>query len=105
MSDPILKKIIARLDRLEAEVFGRKRGRAGRKAEEYKGAKGGILLLVSKNFLAKRRTAQEVKKEMEKDGYDYRIAVVQTALNRLSIKTGPLTVSSEGGKKAYVKRK
>ncbi|KKS81879.1 MAG: hypothetical protein UV58_C0015G0013, partial [Candidatus Wolfebacteria bacterium GW2011_GWC1_43_10] len=74
--------------------------------KEFKGPKGGILLLLSRGYFSSRKTATEITAELKKSGYDYRRQVVQTALNRLSKNMGPLTTGvKEGGKKAYVKRK
>lgn len=63
------------------------------------------MLLLNQKFFDKRRTAPEVKTELKKNNYDYRIQVVQTALNRLSKIKGLLTACREEGKKVYVKRK
>lgn len=71
----------------------------------YAGPKGGILLLVKKGFLKSKNTASVVKNELEKEGYVYKIQVVQTALNRLSSSKGPLVKIDENGKKTYVERK
>ena len=102
----VLKSILTRLDRLEKTVFGHgKKKTTVKKPVEFKGPKGGITLLISRGFLNRRKQAPEVRGELEKSGYDYRIQVVQTALNRLSKNKGPLTTLTENGKKVYVKRK
>ena len=94
------------MDRLEKAVFSSGKKKISTvKQDEFSGPKGGILFLVSKGFLNKRKTAPEVKSELEKNDYDYRIQVVQTALNRLTKNKGPLTTLSINGKKVYVKRK
>lgn len=103
-----IKNILLRLGKLEKELLPVKKqtAKAGdKKPEGFTGPKGGILLLISKGHLNKRRTAPDVKKELQKNDYDYRIQVVQTALNRLSKNKGPLTALTESGKKSYVKRK
>ena len=106
MNQKTIKNILTRLDRLEKAVFGSgKKKTATGKQTEFSGPKGGILLLISKGFFNKRRTASEVRNELEKNDYDYRIQVVQTALNRLTKNKGPLTTLTVGGKKVYVKRK
>lgn len=106
MNEKTTKNILTRLDRLEKAVFGSgKRKIPAVKQEEFSGPKGGILLLVSKGFLNKRKTAPEVKNELEKNDYNYRIQVVQTALNRLTKNKDPLTTLTVSGKKVYVKRK
>lgn len=71
----------------------------------YAGPKGGILLLIKKGFLKSKNTASVIKNELEKEGYVYKIQVVQTALNRLSNSKGPLVKIDENGKKTYVGRK
>lgn len=106
MNEKLLKNILSRLERLEKATFGhRKKNIPENKPEKFEGPKGGVLLLISKGVLNKRRTAPEIKIELKKQDYDYRIQVVQTALNRLSKNKGPLTAFLDGGKKVYVKRK
>ena len=106
MNEKTLKNILVRLERLERAIFGSdKKNPSQNKPEKFEGPKGGVLLLISKGVLNKRRTAPEIKIELKKYDYDYRIQVVQTALNRLSKNKGPLTAFLEGGKKVYVKRK
>jgi len=105
MGKKVIQNITARLERLEKVVFGHKAHAVQKEQRGLKGPKGGILLLISRKFMDKSRTAQEVREELKKKRYSYRIQVVQTALNRLSIKIGPLTAALEGGKKVYVKRK
>lgn len=106
MNEKLLKNLLARLERLEKAVFGsRKKNVPKNKPEKFEGPKGGVLLLISKGILNKRRTAPEIKIELKKHDYDYRIQVVQTALNRLSKNKGPLTAFLEDGKKIYIKRK
>jgi len=106
MDEKTAKNILARLGRLEKAVFGSGKNKAAaKKPEEFSGPKGGILLLITKGFLNKRKTAPEVRDGLEKNDYDYRIQVVQTALNRLTKNKGPLTTLTVDGKKVYVKRK
>lgn len=106
MNNKTTKSILTRLDRLEKAVFQSGKNKAvAKKQGNFSGPKGGILLLISKGFLNKRKTAPEVRDELEKNNYDYRIQVVQTALNRLTKNKGPLTTLTVSGKKVYVKRK
>ncbi|MBI4243212.1 MAG: hypothetical protein HY606_03900 [Planctomycetes bacterium] len=106
MNEKILKNILVRLERLEKANFGsEKKNIPKNKLKKFEGPKGGILLLVAKEVFNRRRTVPEIKVELKKYGYDYRIQVVQTALNRLSQNKGPLTAFLEGGTKVYVKRK
>ncbi len=107
MDKKIIKEISSRLDRLERAVFGagRVRNSAEPTKKSYKGATGGIRLLVVKGFFRQAKTAPAVKNELEKKGYFYRIQVVQTALNRLSGRRGPLSAFEENSRKVYVERK
>lgn len=99
-----LETILKRLDKLEAAVFSSAQA-VPKKLMDFGGAAGGIKFLLKKGFFSKKRAAAEVKQELEQHGYHYAIAVVQTALNRASVKSGPLTSLKESGKKMYVARK
>jgi len=99
-----LKNLTARIKKLEKTVYGSKKSKA-LPTGKFEGPKGGVLLLISKNYLNKKRTAREVMTELEKNDYHYRIQVVQTTLNRLSSTKGPLTALNANGHKIYVKRK
>lgn len=106
MNDKIIEKILLRLHRLEKVVFSTGRDRKSEKPQkDFTGATGGIRLLISKSFFKQGKTAPVVKSELEKRGYFYRIQVVQTALNRLSERSGPLSAFKKDGKKMYVERK
>jgi hypothetical protein len=104
MDDKALKAIGLRLERLEKTVFGA-RGKSGRRPQRLTGAAGGTRLLISKGFFKQARTAPAVKAELDKNGYIYRISVVQTGLNRLSGRSGLLVAFKKDGKKMYVERK
>jgi hypothetical protein len=105
-SEQAIQKIIARLTRLERAVF-RKKAKQPPTAqkEDFAGPSGGARLLISKNFFKAKRTLRDVRKALGKNDYHYGSAQIQTALNRLSTRTGPLAASTEGGKKVYVRRK
>ena len=95
-----------RLERLEKAVFGTQKERKHKLlSADFAGPSGGARLLISQNFFKTKRTVADVKSALEKNDYHYVSAVIQTTLNRLSIRTGPLASSKEGGKKVYVKRK
>jgi hypothetical protein len=96
--------IIGRLEKLEKAVFGAGT-KAPKTAGDFKGIAGGIRFLQTKSLFTKKRTAAEVRTELEQHGYHYPIAAVQTALNRASVKNGPLTAFRENGVKVYVTRK
>jgi hypothetical protein len=102
-----IKEILTRLERLEKVVLTRAKEKIAvvAKKENFSGAKGGLLLLVSKGYFSQRRSATEVKSELMKNEYDYSIQVVQTALNRLAKGKGELVAMKSEGKKVYVKRK
>jgi len=104
--EEINKDLYTRLEKLESLVGAGKRAKVKESDNKnFSGAKGGMLLLISKGFFSKKRNAPEVKAELDKLEYFYNIQVVQTTLNRLSNKTGPLTAMTDKGKKVYVKRK
>lgn len=111
MDDKVLdqiQQIKKRIDKLESAVFSnkyREKATVPDGIEKYIGPKGGILLLIQKGFLKTIRTASDIKKELEKERYVYKIQVVQTALNRLSSSKGPLVKIDDKGKKSYVERK
>jgi hypothetical protein len=104
MDEKTLKTIGLRLERLEKAIFGAG-GKGGRRSQRFTGASGGTRLLISKGFFKQPRTAAAVKAELEKNGYVYRISVVQTGSNRLSGRSGPLSAFKRDGKKVYVERK
>src|SRR5262245_44577726 len=85
--------------RLEKTVFGGSANPKPAKHTNFKGATGGVQLLISKGFFKKAKTAPDVKTELGKNDYVYRIQVVQTSLNRLSKRSGPLSAHKEGSKK------
>jgi hypothetical protein len=107
MDEKRLKTIEQRLDKLEKAVFGPKPKTAKPKAgkEEYSGLKGGLLFLVSRDFFKTKRALATITKELEKHGYHYQAGAIQTTLNRLSKRSGPLTSLKEGGHKVYVRSK
>ena len=103
----VIEKLLGRIERLERAVFGSGKKHAKKQNTEaiFKGPSGGIQLLLSKGFFKQPRTAATVKDEITKHGYFYRRQVVQTALNRLTNRDGPLAGFKKDGKKVYVVRK
>jgi hypothetical protein len=100
------QEINARLARLENAVFGRKVEQAPSAQKEiFVGPSGGVRLLIPRRFFKTKRNLGEVKKALAKNDYLYGAAQIQTALNRLSKRAGPLATSKERGKKVYVRRK
>jgi hypothetical protein len=104
MDEKTLKSIASRLERLEKAVFGGE-GKSVQRLVRFTGAAGGTRFLLSKGFFKQARTAPAVKAELDKNGYVYRISVVQTGLNRLSGRGGLLVAFRKDGKKVYVERK
>lgn len=109
INQQLLGNLEQRIRKLEKAVFPKgdkeKNKVFSRASILGKGPKVGILQIISGNFLNSRKTAVEVKDKLLEKGYDYRIQVVQTTLNRLSNRNGPLTAFKVNGKKLYVKRK
>lgn len=101
-----IKNILDRLAKLEKEVFTAKQTlKVKEKTKNFSGAKGGILFLISKNYFNQQHSAPDVKAELSKNDYHYKIQVVQTTLNRLAKSRGELVAMKDGEKKIYVKRK
>lgn len=101
-----LKDIIKRLDKLESVVFTKTNSPIKTKTNtKLAGPSGGVNFLTSKGYFSKKRTTSEVMAELANHDYHYRMAAIQTALNRAATKRGPLTSFKEAGKKVYVIRK
>ena len=102
-----IENILKRLEKLEKSVFATKKQtpEPKEKNQNFSGAKGGVLFLVSKGYFNQRRSAPDAKVELSKNNYNYSIQVAQTTLNRLSKTKGELVALKEGDKKVYVKRK
>ena len=58
-----IEEIVKRLEKLEKAVFG-KRKETAKVVGDFSGVAGGVRLLRTKSFFAKRHTAPEVKAEM-----------------------------------------
>jgi hypothetical protein len=112
MDNKILKKIDERLSRLEEAIFARgpksrsKLDQSGHsKPSHFKGATGGVRLLISKNFFGQKKPLAGVRAALAENGYHYSLQAVDVALRRQASRTGPLTVLKEHGKNFYVNRK
>ena len=109
MDDKVLRDIVSRLERLERAVFGSGKETANKQhadAKKYKGATGGIRLLVDEGYFDKKRSFGEICKDLESKGYHYSKQAVQTPLNNLSSpKRKQLVAFTEKGRKLYAKRK
>jgi hypothetical protein len=101
--------VLARIVALEQAVFGAtpttKSGSIKSTADAFKGATGGLRLLLSNGFFDRRRRFSEIEKELNGQGYHYSKQAIQTPLNRLSLQSGPLVGLKEKGHKVYAKRK
>lgn len=110
VDDKIIKQIISRLEKLERAVFAQVKTKSGKfkvdPKKKYKGATGGIRLLVDNGFLDKKRSFSEICKALEDKDYHYTKQAVQTPLNNLSSSKGKILVAlTEKGRKLYAKRK
>lgn len=102
-TDHALNDLLRRVDKLERAVFGNRESKTAK--PDFKGATGGLRLLVAKGFFDRRRFFSEIETELRKQGYHYSKQAIQTPLNRLSKIGGPLVSLREKGKKVYAKRK
>ncbi len=106
--EQINKQIFERLEKLEKVVFS-KREKVTRlplkEDKSFRGATGGLRLLISKGFFNSKKPFAEIKKELANQDYHYSDQAIQTPLNNLSKSGGPLVGFKEGGKKVYAKRK
>lgn len=105
MDEDTSRKIIKRLERLEKAVFGGEGKPSEAAVKGFTGLKGGLRFLISRGFFKAKKSLSACREELQKHGYQYSAAAIQTTLNRLSKRTGPLAAFREGGKKVYVKRK
>lgn len=105
MDETDLRDIIRRLERVEKVVFGDKKARQPAQRNGFAGLKGGLNLLISRGFFKSKRALSDTRQGLEKHGYHYSAPAIQTTLNRLSKRGGPLATFREGGKKVYVRRK
>lgn len=75
------------------------------KEDNYSGPSGGIRLLLDKGFFENKKGFSSIREELKSNNYHYPRQSVNSALTRLSIKSGPLVVLRESGRKIYVERK
>ncbi len=107
IDDKIIRQLVSRIERLEGEVFGSGKKVPTKKetGANFKGARGGVRLLISRNFFSGKKTFGEVRKALEENGYHYSAQAVQMALSGLSVRKGPLVSLRKDGRKVYVVRK
>lgn len=105
--DAEMKKLVARIDKLEKTVFGENKPARAKTVVGGKvsGPAGGLKLLISKGFFNSKRNLEQAKTALEKDSFYYSVQVVNTALTRLAKLSGPLVSLRENGRKYYVVRK
>jgi len=102
-ADNALADLLRRIDKLERAVFGVHKTKIVK--PDFKGATGGLRLLLTKGFFDHRRLFAEIEKELLSHGYHYSKQAIQTPLNRLSATGGLLVALKEKGRKVYAKRK
>src|SRR2546426_562887 len=107
MEDKTIKELTSCIERLEREVFGsgKKTAKKQGTAPSFKGATGGVRLLISEKCFSGKKTLAEVRDALGKNDYHYSGPAVQMALGRLSTRKGPLLALEKGGRKVYVIRK
>ncbi len=105
-NEKTIKSLLIRVEKLEKVVFGKNSKKAKNpEPKTFKGATGGLRLLLSKGFFDRKRTFGEIKQGLADHDYHYSNQAVQTPLNNLSKTSGPLVSFREDGKKVYAKRK
>jgi hypothetical protein len=104
-----IEAIKKRLEKLEAAVFAKKAvaqsSRGDARESEFKGATGGVRLLVSTGYFKSARRFGEIITSLEAKGYLYSKQAFQEALNRLAKSGGPLVTLRKDGGKVYAERK
>jgi hypothetical protein len=100
-----IDEVHARISRLEAAVFGSADSKPAFQARSFSGPSGGVRLLLEQGFFVTKRSLADVRAALDKAGYQYGAAQVQTALNRMAVRNGPLVTHVEGGRKHYARRK
>jgi hypothetical protein len=98
-------EIIKRIERLEKFVFAKGKKSVQTSDKKFKGATGGLRLLIENGFFDKKKSFGEIKSQLSQKGYNYSNQAVQTPLNNLSKSGGLLVGFKEGGKKVYAKRR
>jgi len=103
----IIKTILDRLDRLESIVLSKTNKKTAPRPSEknYKGATGGIRLLISNGLFKKKVLFPEIKQALGQKGYFYSPQAIQRALDRLSSQKGQLVKIKQMKKNFYAERK
>ncbi len=104
--EEINKQVFERLEKIEKTIFcDRKQDIVQKEKQSFKGATGGLRLLISKGFFDKKQTFGAIKRKLAEEDYHYSDQAIQTPLNNLSKAGAPLVGFKENGKKVYAKRK
>lgn len=106
--DAEMKKVIARIEKLEKAVFGTQkpaRVKVALAGGKVSGPAGGLKLLISKGFFNSKRNLEQAKAALTKENFNYSVQAVNTALTRLAKLSGPLVSLRENNRKYYVIRK
>jgi len=105
-NDKIIKNLVSRVEKLERAVLGKGKKKSNdTERGDFKGATGGLRLLIAKGFFNRKQNFGGIKKALVDRDYNYSNQAVQTPLNKLSKAGGPLVGFKEAGKKVYAKRK
>jgi len=107
VDEALVKEIMARLERLEKVVFAKQSSSAPSvsTSKSYKGATGGIRLLMEEGFFGQKRALGEVCEAAGARGYHYSKQAFHDALTRLSTKEKALVTVSKNGRKLYALRR
>lgn len=107
MDEQSYKDVIRRIEQLEKVVFADRAKPATKNADskKYKGATGGVRLLIEEGFFNHKRLFGEVCDAVSARGYHYSKQAIQEALTRLSTKEKILVSLEQKGKKVYAVRR
>jgi hypothetical protein len=101
VTDEGFKKLEERVKKLEERIFIEKKVP---KADKFKGLSGGIRFLINNNFFDVPKSVEEIKKELDREGYFY----PYTSIHKIMIdfvKKRTLTRIREADIWKYVTRK
>ena len=105
----LILKLLKRIEKLEKAVYAagstRLKAKQKKPADEYRGATGGIRLLIHEGFFSNKRAFQEIRAKLTSKGYHYSRQAIQSALSGLVTRERSLIVLEEKGRKVYAKRK
>ena len=103
-SEEKIKKLEARISKLESVVFGKETKKPSKKS--FSGLVGGINLLIENGFFNKPKLVTEVQDELQRESYFHPLQATDTALRRSFVKSKKnLTRIKIDGVWQYVMRK